>query len=98
MKFTKTKIVPSWHGSKPLPVEINTVQNQLDLAEFELLAVISVLHGISAFDIMTGAVEGSEKDRDINEVLDAFQAYVKPKMPLSYYTHKDERIKKANAF
>jgi len=94
MKFTKTKVVPVWNGIKPLPAEINTVQQQQDLAEFELLAVLATLHGVSAFDIMTGAIEGSEKDGHINEVLDAFQSYTAPKMPLSYYTNKDKRIAK----
>jgi hypothetical protein len=94
MKFTK-KVDSPWHGIKPLPAEINTVQNQPDLAEFELLSVISVLHGITAFDLVTGATEGSEKDRDIGEVLEAFQAYVKPKMPLSNYNGKDTRFLKA---
>lgn len=95
MKFTKTH-VSVWHGIKPLPDEINTVQHQPDLAEFELLSVISVLHGITAFDLVTGATEGSEKDRDIGEVLEAFQAYIKPKMPMSNYSEKDIRfLKKA---
>jgi hypothetical protein len=94
MKFTKTH-VSVWHGIKPLPDEINTVQNQADLAEFELLSVISVLHGITAFDLVTGATEGSEKDGHLSEVLEAFQAYVKPKMPMSNYNGKDIRIKKA---
>jgi len=94
MKFTK-KVDSPWHGIKPLPAEINTVQNQPDLAEFELLSVISVLHGISAFDLVTGATEESEKDRHLSEVLEAFQAYIKPKMPLSNYSGKDIRIKKA---
>jgi hypothetical protein len=66
----------------------------VNLAEFELLSVLAVLHGITAFDILTGAMEGSEKDRDINEVLDAFQIYIKPTMSTSNYTSKDIRIKR----
>lgn len=81
-----------WHGIQSLPDEINTVQNKQELAEFELLAVIATLHGISAFDLITGATEDSEKDRDITEVLTAFQAYIKPKMPLSNYTGSDKRM------
>jgi hypothetical protein len=94
MKFTKSKVVPVWNGRKTLPDEINTVQRQQDLAEFELLAVIATLHGMTAFDIITGAIEGSEKDDHINEVLNAFQAYSSPRMPMSHYTSKDIRIQK----
>jgi len=93
MKFTPS-VQTAWNGIKSLPAEINTVQNQQDLAEFELLSVIAILHGMTAFDILTGAEEGSEKDRDIGEVLEAFQAFVKPKMPRSNYTGKDKRIRK----
>lgn len=93
MKFTQSAKT-AWNGQKPLPAEINTVQNQQDLAEFELLSVIATLHGMTAFDMLTGAEEGSEKDRDIGEVLEAFQAFVKPKMPRSNYTGKDKRIRK----
>ena len=92
MKFIQSAQTP-WHGQKPLPAEINTVQNQPQMAEFELLSVIATLHGITAFDILTGAEEESEKDRDIGEVLGAFQAFIKPKMPQSNYTGKDVRKK-----
>ena len=61
MKFIQATQTP-WHGQKPLPGEINTVQNQPQMAEFELLSVIATLHGITAFDILTGAEEGTEKD------------------------------------
>lgn len=93
MKFTRSKPI-EWHGSKELPMEINTIHNQVNLAEFELLSVLAALHGLTAFDMLTGAMEGSEKDRDINEVLDAFQIYMKPKMPTSNYTSKDVRSKR----
>lgn len=92
MKFIQSAQTP-WHGRKPLPAEINTVQNEQQMAEFELLSVIATLHGISAFDILIGAEEESEKDRDIGEVLGAFQAFIKPKMPQSNYTGKDTRKK-----
>jgi hypothetical protein len=92
MKFVRSKQT-GWHGNTELPQEINTVQNQQNLAEFELLSVIATLHGISAFDMLTGATEESEKDRDISEVLDAFQAYIIPKMPLSNYNNKEKRKK-----
>jgi hypothetical protein len=74
-------------------VEINTVHNDPQMAEFELLSVIATLHGVTAFDILIGAEEESEKDRDIGEVLGAFQAFIKPKMPQSNYTGKDVRKK-----
>ena len=92
MKFIKSIQTP-WHGQKPLPVEINTVRNDPQMAEFELLSVIATLHGVTAFDILIGAEEESEKDRDIGEVLGAFQAFIKPKMPQSNYTGKDVRKK-----
>ena len=92
MKFTKSRPF-QWHGTKLLPDEINVLHSQRDLAEFELLSVIATLHGLTAFDILTGAEQDSEKDRDIGEVLDAFQAYIAPKMPLSCYTGKDIRKK-----
>jgi hypothetical protein len=92
MKFIQVTQT-SWHGQKPLPTEINTLQNQPQMAEFELLSVIATLHGITAFDILTGAEEGTEKDRDIGEVLGAFQAFIMPKMPHSNYTGKDTRKK-----
>lgn len=92
MKFIQSAKTP-WHGQKPLPAEINTVQNEPQMAEFELLSVIATLHGVTAFDILIGAEEESEKDRDIGEVLGAFQAFIKPKMPQSNYTGKDVRKK-----
>ena len=92
MKFIQSAQTP-WHGQKPLPAEINTVQNEPQMAEFELLSVIATLHGVTAFDILIGAEEESEKDRDIGEVLGAFQAFIKPKMPQSNYTGKDVRKK-----
>ena len=92
MKFIQSAQTP-WHGRKPLPAEINTVQNEPQMAEFELLSVIATLHGVSAFDILIGAEEESEKDRDIGEVLGAFQAFIRPKMPQSNYTGKDTRKK-----
>ena len=93
MRFVRSGAI-EWHGTSALPDEINTIQNKQDLAEFELLSVISTLHGITAFDILTGATEESEKDRDIAEVLAAFQAYVKPKMTLSNYTGSDKRMRR----
>lgn len=92
MKFIQSAQTP-WHGRKPLPAEINTVQNEPQMAEFELLSVIATLHGVTAFDILIGAEEESEKDRDIGEVLGAFQAFIRPKMPQSNYTGKDTRKK-----
>lgn len=92
MKFTKKKELV-WHGQKPLPDEINTRGIMVELAEFELLSIIATLHGLTAFDILIGATEGTEKDRDSTEVLIAFQDYIAPRMPLSYYNSKDCKIK-----
>jgi len=84
----------SWNGVKQLPLEINVISAIQHMAEFELLGVIATLHGfVTAFDILTGAAEGSEKDADICIVMTAFQAYISPKMPLSHYTEKDKRMK-----
>jgi hypothetical protein len=88
MKYTKKKDL-IWHGQKPLPPEITTRGITPELAEFELLSTIAVLHGLTAFDILIGATEGTEKDRDITEVLGAFQDYIAPRMPLSHYNSKD---------
>lgn len=86
-----------WNGAKPLPAEINVVSHQPHMAELELLSIICVLHGhLTAFDILLGANEDTEKDRDIVAVTSAFQAYLYPKMPLSNYTGKDERAKPAS--
>jgi hypothetical protein len=97
MRFTldsKRFTGPNWNGIKPLPPEINVISAIQHLAEFELLGVIATLHGfVTAFDILTGASESSEKDADICIVMTAFQAYISPKMPLSHYTEKDTRMK-----
>jgi hypothetical protein len=75
-----------------LPSEINVLSSHPEMAEFELLSVIATLHGVTAFDMLVGAGEGTEKDRDINQVMEAFQHYISPKMPLSNYSQKDKRI------
>ena len=93
MKFTRKKDLV-WHGQKPLPAEITTRGITPELAEFELLSMIATLHGLTAFDILIGAAEGTEKDRDSTEVLIAFQDYVAPRMPLSNYNSKDKKIVK----
>jgi hypothetical protein len=93
MKFTLKKPV-KWSGQTPLPEDINTLNSNPALAEFELLSMISTLHGITAFDILIGATEGTEKDRAVSEVLNAFQQFISPKMPLSNYDNKDARIVK----
>jgi hypothetical protein len=98
MKFTLNKNKnPSqyWNGIKSLPDEINVLSYNQYMAELELLAVICTLHGyITAFDILTGSDNGTDKDNDINSVLTAFQMYLLPKMPLSNYSgSNDKRIK-----
>ena len=83
-----------WNGIKPLPDEIFVIHSQPQHAEFELLSIIAGLHGhISAFDMITGSEENTEKDADINAVLKAFQEYIYPRMPLSMYTSSEKRIK-----
>lgn len=64
------------------------------VAEFELLTILCSLHGfVTAFDILTGAAEGTEKDKDIDAVMSAFQMYLYPRMPLSNYGGNDKRMK-----
>lgn len=83
-----------WNGIKPLPDEIFVIHSQPQQAEFELLSIITGLHGhITAFDMITGSEEGTEKDSDINAVLKAFQQYIFPRMPLSMYTNSEKRMK-----
>lgn len=96
-KFTLNKSKnPSqyWNGKTPLPDEINVMSYDPVISEFELLSLISSLHGyLTAFDVLTGADSNTEKDTDINAVLTAFQMYIYPKMPLSNYSNSDKRIK-----
>jgi hypothetical protein len=97
MKFTLYKggkqSQEYWNGTKPLPDEINVMSYHIQMAEFELLSILSTLHGyISAFDLLTGSDTNTEKDKDINAVLTAFQMYIHPKMPLSRYTDSEKRM------
>ena len=96
MKYTLYKKTDQtyWNGIKPLPDEIFVIHSQPQHAEFELLSIIAGLHGhITAFDMITGSEENTEKDADINAVLKAFQQYIYPRMPLSMYTSSKKRIK-----
>jgi len=82
-----------WNGKDGLPAEINVMSYHPIISEFELLSLICGLHGyLTAFDILMGAADGSEKDADINAVITAFQMYIYPKMPISNYSAKDKRI------
>ena len=84
-----------WNGKAKLPDEINVMSYDVSAAEFELLMMICALHGhVTAFDLLTGAESETEKDRDISVVMEAFQRYIYPKMPLSNYTNKDARMRK----
>jgi hypothetical protein len=84
-----------WNGKGQLPDKITVMSYHSTMSEFELLSIICTLHGyLTAFDILTGAEEGSEKDKDITSVLTAFQMYIYPKMPLSNYSSSDKRQKK----
>jgi hypothetical protein len=95
MKFTLSRAKPTsqfWNGQKSLPDEINVMSFTSKAAEFELLSIICLLHGfVNAFDILTGSEPGTEKDKDINAVLTAFQLYLHPKMPLSQYSGTEKR-------
>jgi hypothetical protein len=85
-----------WNGKSTLPDEINVMSYDPIISEFELLSLISALHGyLTAFDVLTGANTDTEKDKDINAVLTAFQMYIYPKMPLSNYSASDKRINKS---
>jgi hypothetical protein len=87
-----------WNGKSNLPDEINVMSYHATTSELELLSIICTLHGyLTAFDILTGAEEGTEKDNDITSVLTAFQMYIYPKMPLSSYSGSDKRIKPSDA-
>lgn len=102
MKFTlHNEKHPStfWNGNKPLPVDIHVISYDHSVAEFELLTILCSLHGfISAFDILTGANPDSEKDKDIEAIMTAFQLYLFPKMPISNYDTKDKRMKSMTLF
>lgn len=90
--YTKRDSKEYWNGMKELPSEINVIHHD-SMGEFELLMVIATLHGyVTAFDILSGADQNSEKDKDISSVMTAFQMYLFPKMPLSNYNGKDKRI------
>lgn len=93
MKYTLSGPTEFWNGKTPLPETIHVLSSQPHIAEFELLTMLGGLHGyVTAFDILTGSEEGSEKDTDLTAVLTAFQQYLAPKMPLSHYTGKDKRM------
>ena len=94
MKYTLYQPCSTWNGQQALPSEINVIHSHPQMAEFELLSIICTLHGfVTAFDILTGAEQGSEKDTDLSLVQEAFQAYLYPKMPLSNYSGSDKRNK-----
>lgn len=88
------QVTEYWNGKSQLPEKITVMSYHPTMSEFELLSIICTLHGyVTAFDILTGADEGSEKDKDISSVLTAFQMYILPKMPLSNYSSSDKRNK-----
>lgn len=97
MKFTlHSQKAPSsyWNGVRPLPADIHVMSYEVAVAEFELLTIICSLHGfVTAFDILTGAGDGTEKDKDIDAVMNAFQMYLYPRMPLSNYGGNEKRMK-----
>lgn len=95
MKFILCKskaTIDYWNGTKPLPNEINVLSYSQQMAEFELIGVICTLHGfIHAYDVITGADQRTEKDKDINAIMTAFEMYLYPKMPLSGYSGSSEK-------
>jgi len=97
MKYTLSKESSQdtyWNGEKSLPDEINVLQFHPQMAEFELLSVICTLHGfVTAFDLLSGSSTHTEKDKDIEAVLIAFQNYLHPRMPLSRYTGDEKRMR-----
>ena len=101
MKFTlhkdSKKPEEYWNGIKSLPDEIHVPSYNIQMAEFELLSILSSLHGyLTAFDILIGSNTDTQKDTDISSVLTAFQMYIHPKMPLSHYTSSEKRIIPSN--
>jgi hypothetical protein len=94
MKYTRQHMGHNtWNGNKSLPEEIHVMSPHSHMAEFELLSILCTLHGhITAFDLLTGAEPDSEKDKDISSVMNAFQSYLFPKMPLSHYSGTDKRL------
>ena len=96
VKFTlnkSKKVSDYWNGKDALPDEINVMSFHPIISEFELLSILCALHGyLTAFDILTGANSDTEKDKDINSVMTAFQMYILPKMPMSNYSGTDKRI------
>jgi len=95
MKFSLKEKIP-WNGKTELPDEINVMSYHPVISEFELLSVICALHGhLTAFDIMARSDPESEKDKDVQAVITAFQMYISPKSPLSNYSNST-RIQPTN--
>ena len=93
MKFTRTAVDPStyWTGIHPLPSELNVFSYDMPSAEWELLVLLARLHGhMTPYDLLTGAGEDTEKDKDITSVLNAYHSY-HPRIPLTGYTVADIR-------
>ena len=97
MKFTlhTSRQLPTeyWNGKHLLPHEINVTSPTIEMAEFQLLAILCNLHGkISPFDLLTGCEPDTEKDSDMIVILTAFQWYIYPRMPLSAYSVSGSRL------
>jgi hypothetical protein len=93
MKYTRQGSIVLWNGVTALPDTIHVVHSSSHLAEFELLSSICGLHGhVTAFDVLTGADSGTEKDADLTAVQEAFQAFLAPRMPLTRYDSADKRV------
>ena len=96
MKYTRQGSIVLWNGITALPENIHVLHSSPHLAEFELLSTICGLHGyVTAFDVLTGADSGTEKDTDLTAVQEAFQAFVAPRMPMTRYDSGDKRVLKS---
>jgi hypothetical protein len=85
-----------WNGKTALPDEINVIARTDNRyrAELELLSTLCSLHGyVTAFDLLSGTADSTEKDKDITAILIALRLYVHPKIPLTNYSNDDTRLK-----
>lgn len=88
-----------WNGKTALPDEINVIARSDNRyrAELELLSTLCQLHGyVTAFDLLSGTADATEKDKDITAILLALRLYTHPKMPLTNYSTDDVRLKSGN--
>ena len=96
MKFTlQASGAPStWTGQRPLPPEIHVLGTDTFTAEWELLLVLAQLHGfMTAYDVLAGYdAGGTDNDRDVAGLFDAFRAYLGGRLPYTRYDAHGARI------